>query len=146
MCSWSRVYSERASAYRGRSWHRALSRNRRRAAAPSRISSRSSGRKNTVPSTWLSSEAFFTGTRLTVIFFSPGRGLDATEKVPVPAVDLPLEDKALPAEANELPVCPGSGDRPQDRHTMASSRLVFPWALAPQITLQAGWKETSSRR
>ena len=32
MCSWSRVYSERASAYRGRSWHRALSRNRRRAA------------------------------------------------------------------------------------------------------------------
>ena len=67
MWSYRRLYWLSASAYRGRSWHRDISMNRRRSAAPARMRNKSSGAKNTVCSTSLSAAPFLAFTPLTVM-------------------------------------------------------------------------------
>ena len=116
--------------------------NRRRAAAPSLMSWRSSGEKNTVFSTPLSSAADLAGTLLTLIFFF--RPAPASMRL------IKSRSRARMAPSSKNPPSPNRissrsvrvrWDLPQERQTTASSRLVLPWAFSPQITLQTGWKE-----
>ena len=117
--------------------------NRRRAAGPSRMSCRSSGQKKTVFSTALSSEALLAGTLLTAMcFFLPNPASNWLRKsLPLvwmePARRKPASPKRTSSRSDRV-----RWDFPVDRHTMASSRLVFPWAFSPQMTLHTGSKST----
>ena len=117
--------------------------NRRRAAAPSRMSWRSSGEKKTVFNTPLSSEADLAGTLLTLIFFfrpAPAsmRLINARSRVrTVPSSRNPPSPNRISSRSVRV-----RWDLPQERQTTASSRFVFPWAFSPQITLHTGWKST----
>ena len=117
---------------------------RRRADAPSLMSCRSSGQKKTVFRTALRSDAARTGTSLMVIlFFLPkptsirltkSRSREWIE----PSRWNPSCSKRMSSRSVRVRL-----DFPVDRQTMASSRLVFPWAFSPQMTLQVGSKRTS---
>ena len=130
--SYRRLYWLSASAYRGRSWHRDISMNRRRSAAPARMRNKSSGAKNTVCSTSLSAAPFLAFTPLTVML----RRLLRLSRMSV--TNSRWREKICPtssASCLSKPISSRSpwarGLLPQLRYTMASSRLVLPWAFSP---------------
>ena len=137
LCSYNRWYSASASAYRGLSWHRDTSMNLRRAAAPSRMRNKSSGQKNTVCITSESSALFLAVTPLTVIFRRrPAcRVISVTNSRPREKISPRSVACCLSKEISSLSDRV-RGDLPQERYTMASSRLVLPCAFSPWITLQ----------
>ena len=141
LCASTLSYSARIPAYCGRSWHRAASRNLRRAAAPARTRNRSSGQNNTVRNNpraslwrrsrmpfWKSSIARSRCSRSSSVISRPSASK-------VPRMRPWSQPKRRPsffwAVRNSLMV---------DRAAAASSRLVLPWAFSPTIRLTAGSK------
>ena len=126
---WSsrRLYWDRASPYRGRSWLMAWSRKARRSAAPDLIRARSSGQKRTVWTMPSSSPAVLHLTWLTKSFRRLPRKSWASmrksrSRLSARAVMVP---RSRSKEMSSLSPR-ARWDRAPERKPMASSRLVLP--------------------